>query len=591
LQPPVELEPGHTPVEKLLDAEAAEAARAEKKRAGKRRRRGKRAGALVAARDEKRNAQDDDDGDDGEEEENSEEVMRSPPTPRKAAAGNTKTPAQLGLSGGSMNSPVTSTLIEGGWIDAAPDAPSAGEQAARLAAHAATGRSSTGAGGLRQGSSLVISDDVLGYGSSGTVVFRGTFQGRAVAVKRLLRDFVNVASKEVSLLESADNHPHVIRYFYKELTGSFLYIALELCPASLSEVIEKPGDFRDLAVLLEPKKALAQITSGLQHLHSLSIVHRDIKPQNILVSLTAAGKLKMLLSDFGLSKRLDGLAQTSFSQTMNNPGGTVGWRAPEILRGDISLDAGGDGSASTESSFGPSGAREREPGEERRRLTRAVDVFALGCLAYYVLANGEHPFGTRFEREMNIVRGQFALTRLSGLGEEGYEAQHLISAMISANPRERPDASDVLSHPYFWNSGRRLAFLQDASDRFEIMDKEHPPPALVALEQHAADVVGADWHRKMDKLFLDDLGKFRKYERHSVQDLLRALRNKKHHYQDMSPQLRKHMGALPDGFLAYFTRRFPALFLHVHSVVAEAPLLRTEAMFAAYFTPPGDFSS
>ena len=41
--------------------------------------------------------------------------------------------------------------------------------------------------------SLQISDEILGYGSSGTVVFRGTFQGRAVAVKRLLRDFVHLS--------------------------------------------------------------------------------------------------------------------------------------------------------------------------------------------------------------------------------------------------------------------------------------------------------------------------------------------------------------------------------------------------------------
>ncbi len=75
-------------------------------------------------------------------------------------------------------------------------------------------------------SSLVITDNILGefvnplfykragltqsipctgYGSSGTVVFKGTFQGRAVAVKRLLKDFVSVASREVDLLASADD--------------------------------------------------------------------------------------------------------------------------------------------------------------------------------------------------------------------------------------------------------------------------------------------------------------------------------------------------------------------------------------------------
>ena len=49
---------------------------------------------------------------------------------------------------------------------------------------------------------------------------------------------------------------------------------------------------------------------------------------------------------------------------------------------------------------------------------------------------------------------------------------------------------------------------------------------LLALEKGAYDVVGADWHSRLDKLFIENLGKFRKYDGKSVQDLLRALRNK-----------------------------------------------------------------
>lgn len=106
------------------------------------------------------------------------------------------------------------------------------------------------------------------------------------------------------------------------------------------------------------------------------VVHRDLKPQNILVAVTSKGKMKMLLSDFGLSKKLDGLTQTSFSQTINNPGGTVGWRAPELLRGEVNLDPGNESvetSAELSLNKGSLG--------EKTRLTRAVDIFALGCLA------------------------------------------------------------------------------------------------------------------------------------------------------------------------------------------------------------------
>ena len=81
-------------------------------------------------------------------------------------------------------------------------------------------------------------------------------------------------------------------------------------------------------------------------------------------------------------------------------------------------------------------------------------------------------------------------------------------------------------HPYFWDPGRRLGFLQDASDRFEIMCRDPRDPHLVMLENNAIDVVGPDWSARLDKIFVENLGKIRKYDGRSVQDLLRALRNK-----------------------------------------------------------------
>jgi serine/threonine-protein kinase/endoribonuclease IRE1 len=426
-------------------------------------------------------------------------------------------------------------------------------------------------------SALEISDEVLGYGSSGTVVFKGKFQSRLVAVKRLLVDFVHLASQEISLLESADDHPNVIRYFYKEQKANFLFIALELCPASLADVVERPDEWKDLAVRLEPKKAIAQIASGLRHLHGLSIVHRDIKPQNILVTYKdphqpSTSALKMLLSDFGLSKRLDSVAQSSFSQTMHHPGGTAGWRAPEILSGEVSLDEGGS-SASTSTSTSIAGPTSQRSAAPRMRLTRGVDIFALGCVTYYLLTSGDHPFGARYEREVNILRNQKNLSRLGAFGEEGVEASHLIAAMIDCDPTKRPRAIQVLAHPYFWDAGKRLAFLQDVSDRLEVIDREKDRASaqqlasnLVAngmagggagssssrdsvlglpsssttsalavaeselirqLEVGAKEVTaGGDWTKKVDKAFMDDLGKWRKYHGGSVRDLLRALRNK-----------------------------------------------------------------
>ena len=46
--------------------------------------------------------------------------------------------------------------------------------------------------------------------------------------------------------------------------------------------------------------------------------------------------------------------------------------------------------------------------------------------------------------------------------------------------------------------------------------------------------------------------------------------------------MKRLLGSMPDGFLAYFTRRFPKLFLHVHEVIGDS-VLRSESMFRTYY--------
>lgn len=438
-------------------------------------------------------------------------------------------------------------------------------------------------------SSLVVSDTILGFGSHGTVVYQGSLQGRAVAVKRLLQDFVTLASREVDILQESDDHPNVIRYYYQEAHANFLYIALELCPASLADVIESPDQFREISNSFDPKRALRQITSGLRHLHSLKIVHRDIKPQNILISAQKKGTSgrdggrRMLISDFGLCKKLE-IDQTSFLPTAHGAmaAGTVGWRAPEILRGEVKLDDSISDDHSQSSRGSVSTAVNGSTSGKPTRLTKSVDIFALGCLFYYVLTNGLHPFGDRFEREVNILKNTKSLDGLNQFGEEGLEAVDLITNMLDPESSKRPNTTSCLVHPFFWDPGRRLNFLQDASDRFEIMCRDPRDQNLIILETGAFDVLGQDWHARLDKVFIENLGKYRKYDGKSVQDLLRALRNKKHHYQDLPDHVKRHLGPMPEGFLSYFTRRFPRLFMHVHGVISNTPLCH-ESMFRTYF--------
>ncbi|CAG8459505.1 7532_t:CDS:2, partial [Scutellospora calospora] len=108
----------------------------------------------------------------------------------------------------------------------------------------------------------------------------------------------------------------------------------------------------------------------------------------------------------------------------------------------------------------------------------------------------------------------------------GIEARNLIERMIERDPKKRPKAGTVMIHPYFWSPSKRLSFLQDASDRFEIEVRDPPSLLLQRLEQGVERVIGSDWHKRIDKVFIENLGKYRKYDGSKIRDLLRALRNK-----------------------------------------------------------------
>ncbi|KAJ1942963.1 bifunctional endoribonuclease/protein kinase ire1, partial [Linderina pennispora] len=311
-------------------------------------------------------------------------------------------------------------------------------------------------------------------------------------------------------------------------------------------------------------------------------------------------------------------------------------------------------------------------GGSRRRMTRAVDIFSMGCVFHYVLMDGEHPFGDRLSREQRILAGRPDLRALQASSTpSAIEAADLIAHMVARDERSRPSAASVLVHPYFWDAAQRLAFLQDVSDCLEaearlikaaresvadpppkkpktpkkkggshVLPPESveditaqlptaqaaavrralalldafeessefvmggpPPPvdgfqvvgapaAAAALEAMAEAVAGGVparpvfWDRRLDTHLRRDLGKFRKYDATRLRDLLRIIRNKKNHYQDMPEPLRLALGDIPDGYLAYFESRFPYLLLHCYYFVLEDDSLRTATIFRPYFRAP-----
>lgn len=428
---------------------------------------------------------------------------------------------------------------------------------------------------------LRVSEDILGFGSHGTVVYRGRWEDREVAVKRMLNTFFDLASHEVRLLQESDFHANVIRYYCKQSSNGFMYIALELCEASLHEIIVNPASYTPVVEHLDPRECLRQMAEGIRHLHSLKIVHRDLKPQNILVQrpkILPRGEImhpRLVISDFGLCKKLEG-EQSSFRATTAQAAGTTGWRAPELLteESDItpnpnSQSSGGGLGGHTETSLSASDAIV-DP-TTNRRATRAIDIFSLGCVFYFTLTNGSHPFGDRYLREANIVRQIFDLSGLELLDPLTKElSTDLIKRMISHNPKKRPDALGVLRHPFFWPADKTLSFLLAASDYFESLPREPPHEHLAALEAQAPVILATqDFYTKLSPALVENLGKYRKYQGNRLLDLLRVIRNKKHHYQDLPEALRKGLGGLPDGYLSYFTGRWPKLVGGVWDVVRE----------------------
>ncbi len=84
-------------------------------------------------------------------------------------------------------------------------------------------------------------------------------------------------------------------------------------------------------------------------------------------------------------------------------------------------------------------------------------------------------------------------------------------------------------HPFFWSAEKRLNFLVDVSDHFEWEQREPPSAHLLRLEAaapHVLQAAGGDFLRRLDRAFVDTLGKQRKYQGTKLLDLLRALRNK-----------------------------------------------------------------
>lgn len=158
-------------------------------------------------------------------------------------------------------------------------------------------------------------------------------------------------------------------------------------------------------------EGLLQMASGLDYIHSKHIVHQNLKPENILLSATRPVHFK--LSEF-IPSRL----KTEESKV---------WMAPEIL-GVIDQDC-----------------CDLDTGVVSDALATALsDVWSLGCVFFYFLSRGEHPFGEKNTvRIFNILEGNpYLLTELTPYSDHTWKLS-LVAEMIAQVPNQRSPLIDT----------------------------------------------------------------------------------------------------------------------------------------------------
>ena len=259
----------------------------------------------------------------------------------------------------------------------------------------------------------------LGAGGSGVVyAANDTLLQRPVVLKMLHTGPLTAEQMRSTVLRearlaSAIEHPNVCAIYEVGESGEEAYIAMQFVPGQpLDELIERGPANLQLVLSVG-----IQIADGLQAAHSLGIFHRDLKPQNVM--LTDGGLVKIL--DFGLARRLapedarfdpakpSPVKHASGAAAHTARGGTIRYMAPEqFVTGQSSVQS---------------------------------DVWALGVILYE-LASGRHPFSRPDAEEFQAIRA------IQFLEPEG------LSAIVPGIP---PELTSVIAACLEKNPGARTA--------------------------------------------------------------------------------------------------------------------------------------
>jgi Protein kinase domain len=242
----------------------------------------------------------------------------------------------------------------------------------------------------------------LGSGGSGSVwLARDEKTGLDVALKIIAREGKAAARAEREAAAAAQlRHPACLRAYGFGRDSRHVYIAYEFVPGRTYREALRAGELTDDTAL----EACAQVCDGLAHAHAAGILHRDVKPSNVL--LEDGQKVSARVLDFGLAQMAD-------SETLTEHGdvpGTLAYISPERL-------AGGE-------------------------ATPAADVWAVGVMLWEALA-GRHPFwrGSMLETARAIEAGARPLGALRP--DLPKRLLRLVDSTLSTDPARRPSAREL----------------------------------------------------------------------------------------------------------------------------------------------------
>ena len=279
---------------------------------------------------------------------------------------------------------------------------------------------------------------IIGRGAFGEVhVCREKETGKIVAIKKIKKDILIIKNQIIhvrneQLFMSNVKSPWIVDLKASFQEDDFLYLVMEYCPGGdlMNLLIE-----RDVLTEEEAKFYLAELILSIESIHKLDCIHRDIKPDNILIDST--GHIK--LSDFGLAKisekifenRHDINSNTIYHHNKNySCVGTAYYVAPEVLN---------------KKGYGPE-----------------IDWWSAGIIFYEMLI-GYAPFCSKDTSEVCYkVLNWKKFFKIPSKVKISSEAEDLIIKLINNSNKRlgKNGADEIKKHPFFngldWNNIRKI---------------------------------------------------------------------------------------------------------------------------------------